>query len=74
MALLLLIPLRVHCRACGKDIDAAGDTCPSCGQPIKGGFLGRPGTERALNIGCLIIILAMIVLLLVVLATGTSLV
>jgi len=51
----------IECPACHKQVSSEADTCPSCGQPIKRGFIGRSGTERVLNVGCLIIILVLIV-------------
>lgn len=47
----------VQCPACHKEVSSEADKCPSCGQPIKRGFLGRSGTERAFNVGCLAVIL-----------------
>ena len=48
------------------------DTCPACGHPLKRGFLGRAGTERTFNVGCLAVVL--IIGVLVVLAMCSTLV
>jgi hypothetical protein len=32
-------------------------------KPIKRGFLGRAGTERYLNVGCLLMIIAFVILM-----------
>jgi len=47
----------VTCPACKREVSSEADRCPHCGQPIKRGLLGRAGTERVLNIGCLIILM-----------------
>jgi hypothetical protein len=47
----------IKCPACSKEVSDQADTCPACGQPIRRGFLGRAGTERTFNVGCLIVVL-----------------
>ncbi len=47
----------VTCPACKREVSSEADRCPHCGQPIKRGLLGSAGTERAVNIGCLIILM-----------------
>jgi hypothetical protein len=53
----------IECPECKHQISKKADTCPSCGHPIRRGFLGRAGTERFLNVGCLIYLLIMGVIL-----------
>jgi hypothetical protein len=59
------------CPACRAQVSNETDICPHCGHPIKRGFLGKAGTERVLNVGCLIIVL--VVLALVVLGSCSGL-
>jgi predicted amidophosphoribosyltransferase len=47
----------VTCPACKREVSSEADRCPNCGQPIKRGLLGRAATERAFNIGLLIILM-----------------
>jgi hypothetical protein len=54
----------IQCPACKREVSSAADSCPACGQPIRRGFLGRAGTERIFNIGCLTVILVIGTLLL----------
>ena len=46
----------ISCPDCGNQVSSEADTCPKCGRPIKSGFMGRAGTSRWLNIGCLIVL------------------
>jgi hypothetical protein len=62
----------IKCPACSKEVSDQADTCPACGQPIRRGFLGRAGTERTFNVGCLIVVL--VIGALVVLAMCSTLV
>ena len=39
---------------CGNVVSQKADRCPRCGHPIRRGFLGAAGGERALNIAVLI--------------------
>jgi uncharacterized paraquat-inducible protein A len=50
------------CPACRAQVSYEAEICPHCGHPLKSGFLGKAGTERTLNTGVLIIILAVIFL------------
>lgn len=52
------------CPSCGNPVSPEADKCPHCGHPIKRGFLGKSGTERIFNVGCLIIIMVIVVLVL----------
>jgi hypothetical protein len=52
----------IKCPSCAKDVSDQADTCPACGHPIKRGFLGRAGTERTFNIGCLVVVIVVLVL------------
>jgi hypothetical protein len=52
----------IKCPSCSKDVSDQADTCPACGHPIKHGFLGRAGTERTFNIGCLVVVIVVLVL------------
>ena len=54
----------IVCPECNEQVSNKADNCPNCGCPIKGGFLGKAGTERTLNTGCLIIIFVVVVLFL----------
>ncbi len=45
------------CPACENEVSTKSENCQHCGQPIRRGFLGRSGTERALNTIVLILIL-----------------
>jgi predicted amidophosphoribosyltransferase len=54
----------VICPTCKGTASREADRCPHCGHPIKRGFLGKAGTERTLNVGCLIIILVVVALML----------
>ena len=53
----------VICPACKGTASKEADRCPHCGHPIKRGFLGKAGTERAFNAGCLFIILVLLALM-----------
>jgi hypothetical protein len=52
----------ITCPECGKPVSGEADNCPHCGIPIKRGFLGKAGTERALNLGCLFAIMVAVAL------------
>lgn len=52
----------ITCPACDREVSDKADRCPQCGHPIARGFLGRAGAERAINVGCLMIVLVLIVL------------
>jgi predicted amidophosphoribosyltransferase len=52
----------IKCPSCSKDVSDQADVCPACGHPIKRGFLGRAGTERHFNIGCLVVVIVVVVL------------
>jgi hypothetical protein len=52
----------IKCPSCSRDVSDQVDTCPACGHPIKRGFLGRAGTERTFNIGCLVVVIVVLVL------------
>lgn len=52
----------LKCPACRHTVSSAADRCPSCGHPIKRGFLGRAGTERHFNVGCLIVVIVVLAL------------
>jgi len=62
----------IDCPECGRQVSDQADTCPACGHPLKRGFLGRAGTERTFNVGCLAVVLVIGVL--VVLAMCSTLV
>lgn len=47
----------IQCPECKGQVSSEADVCPKCGHPVKRGFLGKAGTERIVNVGCLIIIL-----------------
>lgn len=51
------------CPSCNAEVSRKANTCPQCGHPIMRGFLGKAGTERSLNIGCLILLLLGLLLL-----------
>jgi len=55
----------VTCPACNRAASKEADRCPHCGHPIKRGFLGRAGTERFVNLGCLFIIMSIVALVLI---------
>ena len=59
----------IDCPECGRQVSDQADTC---GHPLKRGFLGRAGTERTFNVGCLAVVLVIGVL--VVLAMCSTLV
>jgi uncharacterized membrane protein YvbJ len=52
----------IPCPDCGRQVSQDADVCPQCGRPIKRGFLGKAGTERTVNVGCLIILLVFLAL------------
>jgi len=52
---------RKRCPECDAIVSRQADVCPRCGHPLKRGFLGAAGTERALNITCLVVVLVLIV-------------
>jgi hypothetical protein len=52
----------ISCPDCGRQVSQDADVCPQCGRPIKCGFLGKAGTERTVNVGCLIILLVFLAL------------
>jgi len=52
----------ITCPECSKQASDQADACPSCEHPIKRGFLGRAGTERRFNIGCLTAIIIIVAL------------
>jgi hypothetical protein len=54
----------IKCPDCQCDVSSRADRCPHCGGAIARGFLGRAGTERAFNVGCLVILPIMVVLFL----------
>ena len=62
----------IDCRSAAGRVSDQADTCPACGHPLKRGFLGRAGTERTFNVGCLAVVLVISVL--VVLAMCSTLV
>jgi hypothetical protein len=47
------IEFLVRCQQCLENVSSGADRCPKCGNPIFRGLMGRAGTERYLNIGCL---------------------
>ena len=47
----------IECPECRQQVSDRADTCPTCGHPIRRGFLGHAGTERTFNIGCLVVVL-----------------
>jgi hypothetical protein len=53
----------ITCGECKKEVSSNADRCPFCGNPIKNGFLGKAGTSRVLNVGCLLIILVFVALI-----------
>lgn len=53
-----------RCPACRGPASPEADRCPHCGHPIKRGFLGRAGGERAINLGCLIFVAVAFLLML----------
>jgi hypothetical protein len=52
------------CPSCRSNVSRQAEICPQCGHPLKRGFMGKPGTERALNLGCLFLIVVFFMLLL----------
>lgn len=52
----------VNCPACGGIASKEADRCPHCAHPIKRGLLGKAGTERYVNVGCLVIIMVIVAL------------
>jgi hypothetical protein len=56
----------IKCPACGASISNEADRCIHCGHPIKRGFFGAAGTERIINIGCLIFIIVIVAIALVI--------
>jgi len=44
------------CPGCNLPVSPEADRCPRCGQPIRRGFLGAAGTERTLNVTCLVVV------------------
>lgn len=54
----------IQCPACTKPLSKMAEICPSCGHPVKRGFLGRSGKERAVNVGCLLILIIVLAILL----------
>jgi predicted amidophosphoribosyltransferase len=52
------------CPDCQGDVSSTADRCPHCGRAIARGFLGRAGTERAFNVGCLVSLPVMVALVL----------
>lgn len=71
----------IDCPDCGKAISDQAPACPNCGRPIAHqtsapvqdvnatGFLGKPGTfAHTANVGCLAIIIAVVVLLILIIS------
>jgi hypothetical protein len=68
----------VKCADCGKAVSDQAPACPICGRPMARntqpqkmedinatGFLGKPGTGyHALNLGCLVLLLGIVIVLL----------
>ncbi|MBM3859287.1 MAG: hypothetical protein FJ395_06520 [Verrucomicrobia bacterium] len=50
----------IQCPECKKQVSNEADKCPNCGIPIKRGLLGKAGTERVINVGCLVILLVLV--------------
>jgi predicted RNA-binding Zn-ribbon protein involved in translation (DUF1610 family) len=59
------VPTRLanQCPSCGKEVSPQAFSCPHCGHPLQKGFMGRGATERALNQGCLVIVIIVVVFL-----------
>jgi hypothetical protein len=49
----------MKCPECGRTISTKADPCPGCGRPNRG-LLGRPGCERFANLGCLLVVVAIV--------------
>ena len=47
----------IACPGCRRPLSKHADRCPSCGHPIKRGFLGKAGAERAVNVTVLVIVI-----------------
>jgi hypothetical protein len=54
----------INCPVCGQQVSSEAERCPTCAQPIKRGFMGRAGGERALNVTCLVIVVVGVALFL----------
>jgi len=63
--------IRFVCPQCRGQASPEAERCPHCGHPIKRGFLGQAGTEKALNVGCLIVLILIgLILFLPTIASG----
>ena len=62
-------PKMLTCPACRHTVSSEADRCPVCGHPIKRGFLGRAGTERRFNVGCLTAIIVVVALTMAMMCT-----
>jgi len=51
------------CPSCADNVSPEAAACPHCGHPLKPGLMGRRGTDRVLNVGCLVVILIAILLI-----------